>query len=542
MVAALLVLGVALRVAEFLEPSSLWGDETMLAISIASRTYGQLAEPLYFGQTAPLLYLWLERTAFELAGAHERVFRLVPFVGSVLSLGVFYAVARRMAAAGAATVALALVATSPVLVTYSGEGKPYATDFLTTTLLFLLALWWRGRPPNSRRWLALLGAGWLAILGSTPSIFVLASLVVAVWAGWTSEDRRRHTAALAAVATLWVAAFAALYLLLLGDVAANIYMQEFWERALLVPGPDLPGRFWEGLAAAAAPAGAALYPRLLTPIVLLLLAGGVVVLARGRRKPDALLLTLPLVFAFGASFLGRYPLHSRLLLYAVPGVAIACGIAVDAAAVRLAAWRAPIRPRFVVAALVLPLAIVGISVLTVPSPQYEAMAPIVAELNRRAAPEVPVYVFARNTPAWLFYTTDWDAPDLDVVQWVASRAGPEAVAHENGPTRGPRSAGEGAELVYTIGGRPVLLGVPSGSQVRARQGFVPARTDANWAANEAARIAAAAHPAAWLILSTYGESVLPECGEIVEALRHRGFSTTTVARVGTTVLARTARS
>jgi hypothetical protein len=539
--AALIVLGIALRVAEFTEPSSLWGDETMLAINIASRSYGELTGPLYFGQTAPILYLWLERLVFELAGSHERVFRLVPFVGSVLSLPAFHLLADRVARGRTAVVALALVAASPVLVTYSGEGKPYSTDFLVSVLVLLAAERWTCRVPGRRGMVILAFAGCAALLASTPAILVLLAAVAAAAVRRVARGCGPSLPALGAAAVLWTALFAVQYLLVLGDVATNAYMQEFWERTLLSPGPGFAARVWEGMSAGVAPAGAALYPPLLVPLFILLAGCGLARLVVSRRADFAVLFALPLLLAFGAALLGRYALHPRLLLFAVPAVVLLVAMGVNAVAVWTAGRLPLMRPRFVAAAFVLPFVIVGASVLTARSPQYEAMAPIVAELEKRADPQAPVYVFARNTPAWLFYTTRWEQPDLEALDWVASRAGPGGVAHENGPSRGVRPVGEGADLAYRVGGRPVLVGVPSGSQVRARQGFVPARTDSGWAANEAARIAAAARPDVWLVLSTYGEAVLPECGEIVDSLRQRGLEVRAVARVGTTVLARATR-
>ena len=61
-----IVAGVALRVVEYTRNRPLWLDEAMLGLNIASRSAGQLALPLDYDQSAPLLYLWLERLAVSM--------------------------------------------------------------------------------------------------------------------------------------------------------------------------------------------------------------------------------------------------------------------------------------------------------------------------------------------------------------------------------------------------------------------------------------------------------------------------------------------
>src|SRR5262245_24159027 len=70
-IVATLILGVAWRIVRYLCHFPIWGDEAMLLLNILDRDYAGLTEHLRFAQVAPLLFLWLEKTAILLFGASE---------------------------------------------------------------------------------------------------------------------------------------------------------------------------------------------------------------------------------------------------------------------------------------------------------------------------------------------------------------------------------------------------------------------------------------------------------------------------------------
>ena len=65
---ALLVLGVTLRVRQYLFDRSLWLDECLLALNIIRRSPSALLQPLDFHQQAPVGFLLLERLSVSLFG------------------------------------------------------------------------------------------------------------------------------------------------------------------------------------------------------------------------------------------------------------------------------------------------------------------------------------------------------------------------------------------------------------------------------------------------------------------------------------------
>ena len=69
--ALVFLVAIALRLRQYLYGRSLWVDEAFLALNIAERSFTELARPLGWDQTAPILFLWMERASVLLFGTHE---------------------------------------------------------------------------------------------------------------------------------------------------------------------------------------------------------------------------------------------------------------------------------------------------------------------------------------------------------------------------------------------------------------------------------------------------------------------------------------
>ena len=84
--AALMALGVILRLRPYLANRSLWIDEAFLVLNILERDFGRLLQPLDHLQAAPVGFLVLERLVVLLLGPRELALRLPPLLFSVGSL------------------------------------------------------------------------------------------------------------------------------------------------------------------------------------------------------------------------------------------------------------------------------------------------------------------------------------------------------------------------------------------------------------------------------------------------------------------------
>ncbi len=429
-------IGTALRLGEFAALTPLDIDEAMVGLNIAARGYAGLLQPLDYGQTAPVLFLWGAHLATRLAGVSELALRVLPFIAGVVLPWVTWKLATRLLEPRAAVLAAAFTACAPILVRYSSVAKPYAMDALVTVILVWLALDTANEPERARTWWRLLGAGAVALLASQPALFVLAGLTAAL----ALDPRVRRVLGwvwrLATGAALWSALFATLYFTWYRRVATDGYMRQFWAWSFLSPGsPSLVERLPLIARETLFPFFIGSRPHTFLVIVVLLALCGVGSVGLRRRWGlwATVLAVGPVVAALVASTVGGYPIAARLMIYAAPllmlimaqGVATGIGWVRHPAAAR-AAW----------VLVVVWLALMGEAAATRRRPAPDV--PSLVQLLRRASrPETPVYVLANALPMWAFYTTDWAAPDTG--RW--SGAGRGARAPKSSASRpGCRSA------------------------------------------------------------------------------------------------------
>ncbi len=128
-------LGVLVRIVQYLSNRSLWGDEINLALNIIERSYGELSQVLDNNQAAPLGFLWLEKLATQIWGNSEYALRLLPFIASIVSLGVFYRLVRQYSSTIAAPIAIALFACGRYTLYFATELKPYSSDVAIALIL-----------------------------------------------------------------------------------------------------------------------------------------------------------------------------------------------------------------------------------------------------------------------------------------------------------------------------------------------------------------------------------------------------------------------
>ena len=512
---------VVLRLLEYFRKDSLWGDEAMLALNIATRPFPDLARPLGYAQIAPVPFLWAERILTSLFGVNEWALRVLPLLAGLALCLIFLRIARRVVRPDEAIVALALVAFSSVLIRYSAEVKPYSLDALLSVGLIGSAAELLRSSDTRKSWVLTAGLGMVALLCSMGAVFVCLGIGTAL-AAQALRTRQWHLLPrLGLMALGWAALFGVTYLQLYQEGAGVPYMRSFWEGSFLLPGS---AHLLARVEVAVSELFWATYPGMallgLNGLTLLLLLLGTVTLWRRGQASDALLLLVPGVAPFAASALGLYPIAMRLLLFAAPLLLMltAVGVSSVSHAVSRASHRVP--THWVPALLLLPA--ITTAIASGLQERDQQMAPLLRRLAERWGSADAVYVFHRVVPAWLFYTTDWSSPDTRLLAWAMRVSGPGEIGHENGPSRGVRPAGEGEQLVYSLKDRRVLLGTSSGVQGRPVFGYNPRQADAGWATNEARRMHRAARPRIWMVLGNASHEGL-DLGDVLrDTLRKEG--------------------
>lgn len=329
------VLGLALRVAQYAHNRALWLDEAALALQIVYKTPMELLGPLGWHQNSPIAFLLTVKFVSLAVGTADWSLRLVPIFSGIASVFTFVLLARMVSRVDAdarlkpwtfealererwdiALVALAFFAVNKHLLYYSSELRHYSTDVLITSLLLLLTLWARDR--TSR--LYVLGvAGIVATWYSLASIFILGaiSLTRLIFRGMR-KDRR---------AAVWACALGAIWLISF-LVHLQIHSNNIAARGL---GPEialhnsmsfmpLPPTSFEDLKWFRQTVDLMFYiPAGLTYRGLgafAFLVGCVALWSRNRER--LVLLLLPFALALFASGLHRYPFRDRYILFLTP--------------------------------------------------------------------------------------------------------------------------------------------------------------------------------------------------------------------------------
>jgi hypothetical protein len=341
---AFLLLGAAARVLRYLLRFPLWEDECFVCVNILERDYAGLTQPLVYCQVAPILFLWLQKAIVDLLGPSEWTFRLLGFVASMASLGLFWQLARRLLTGTALLLAVAVFSVAYPGIRYAAEAKPYGTDLLMSLVLLVLAVeWWR-RPERTRYLWLLAAVAPLAIALAYPAVFIGGGVsLFCLWVLWRHGAARGWMPWLAYNALL-VGSFGGCFLLATGnqDTATGPEMRSCWDHAFPPLTRPLDLAMWmvrtHTSELFAYPVGGA---RGASTLSFLLFAGGLWLVRRSRAWPVALLCLSPLALNFLAAAAQRYPYggHVKLAHYLAP---ILCGlIGLGAAgAVALAARRA----------------------------------------------------------------------------------------------------------------------------------------------------------------------------------------------------------
>lgn len=311
------LLGIALRVREYLYDRSLWPDEVTVASDALQRSYGQLMHVNPNGQAAPIGWFWATKASAQVFGPHELALRLLPFIASVVSMLLFPYVGRRLVGRWAMPAALLMFATAPHLIYYAAEAKQYSSDVAALLVAIAVTLVISDRRPSLRlasAW-ALMGA--VLVWFSQPGILVVAACGLVLAARWVR--RPGWSSAIVLAAGLPAAVLAIDYVLLLRQQSKSSLLQNYWvagypPKPLQVP--SLARWLYHDVEDLLQDPGALHHPAL----ALLLGAMGLGLLAR-RRRTDiraVTLLMLPLVVAVTVAVVRLYPLRQRLALYLLP--------------------------------------------------------------------------------------------------------------------------------------------------------------------------------------------------------------------------------
>jgi hypothetical protein len=415
LLAAIALVGVALRVRQYAVGRSLWLDEASLGLNVRDQSFVDLlTDPLPGNQVAPAGFLAAVAVVTRTFGSSDQWLRLVPFLSGVVFVGLAWWFARlHLRTAAAKVVFVASCTWAPVLVYYGSELKQFGTDAMVT-LALLGAVEGRHRPHGRP---LLIGTGAVGLLLSHTSILVLAGVaLVLVVDAWPDRDWR----SLLPYGVAWGAVGGLVGLQMLSSRGAQ-GLDDFWGEGFAPRPTSGAGLEWYWESALGLVHLATRHRGIATQqqldewtglgnvVALLVVVASVVIVA--RCDPRRLLMPGGTVAAaIGLAAIDVYPFRGRLLIYLVPLVVFVVAVALDEIGPR---W--PAFASLVTVAAIVPLAVAAVDILTDPEDRFD----IVAALERVEADIEPgdfIALGPLSRPAFDFYERDFDLANSTVVE------------------------------------------------------------------------------------------------------------------------------
>ncbi len=428
MIAVIILIGVILRVRQYVVNRSLWIDEAMLALNIVDRSFAELTQPLDYGQGAPVGFLFLQKIIIQGLGNKDYILRLLPLIAGIVAIFLMYNVAKRYVGVRGVPVALGLFAVSVPLIYYTSEVKQYSTDVMSSLLLLFVAYNCLEVNSNLKQFTVLGFVGALSMWLSHPALFVMVGISLSLTLDLLMRRDWPKLSWLGGVLFFWLINFVVLYLISLRFLATNTILINYW-RDSFMPVPPWHNIAWFHEAFSAM----LTYPVGLTNVsigIALLFVGCVSLFF--RKWQLALILIMPFLTTLVASGLEKYPFSDRLLLFIVPIVFLLVAEGIE-------------RPRLILLKFN-PLIAFGVWIILVSLLLYkpiniaryhflypkmeEHIKPIMAYLSQNRQNTDTIYIYYGARPAFTYYALPFGFEDGDYIFGVFSRQDPDKYIQE----------------------------------------------------------------------------------------------------------------
>jgi hypothetical protein len=410
----LVVLGGIMRLRQYFDNRSLWGDESSLAVNIVERSFTGLTQQLGYHQAAPLGFLFIEKISIVLLWNADYILRLFPLLSGLISVYLMYRIAKdHFGRAG--MFALLMFSINTFLIFYSSELKQYSSDVMISLLLFHFATQCFKEGAGNRDFLFLGIVGMAAIWISHTSVFILAAIGLTL-AFETVLLRRKDLPRIFALGAAWLASFGLEYLIALQYTAADKYFQTFWARRFApLPPWRMDDAWWYIKTGYFFLFTIVTRSDLLTTyIVCGLLAIGVVSLFIKNWKL-ALSLILAFVVTLIASALKKYPLTYRFMLFLTPLALLFMAEGLGRIYSIIAKWQRGLALVFFAlpAVFLIWLSTVNaVFIFNYPQTNSE-IKPVIKYLAEHKQPDDIVYVYYGATPGFIYYAPFYNFGNLN---------------------------------------------------------------------------------------------------------------------------------
>ncbi len=413
--AGLILVGVVVRLRQYLVGRSLWLDEAMLALNLVGRSFGGLVRPLDYDQGAPLGFLFAEKLVITLLGKSEYAFRLIPLGAACLGLLLLYFWAKRLTGRLGLVFTLGIIGVSDYIVFYAATAKQYASDLTLALVLYLLAFRFFYTEAKRRDFVFLALGGMGALWFSHPALFTLGGIGLALLIQYAARKDRPRLVSTLVVGLLWGLNFGLLYLVQFRGLAANSALTGYWAEYFMPLPPWSNWAWFPGILTGLWINPLGLFEPRAVPMALFLV--GLVALFR-RHWQWSLTFVVSILLTLVASALREYPFGARMILFLMPGFALGVGEGLE--------WlcRQAARIKFPVIGWAVGVILLGFMLqrpvafawenFTAPK-MTEEIRPMMAYLENHYKPGDVIYVYPGAVPAFRFYAADYGFGPSDYV-------------------------------------------------------------------------------------------------------------------------------
>lgn len=397
-----ILIGIVLRLRQYLLNRSLWADEASLAFNLVTRSFGELTQLLDYHQAAPVGFLFIEKFFIIIFGNHDYVMRLFPLFASILGIYLLYRITR----ASFGTIGLFAVTMFSVswwLVHYSSELKQYTSDITVALLLVFLAGNCLKEKVRAKDFLILGIVGAIAIWISHPSVFIMVGIGLALVLEKFIRKEYVPWAWILGIGLGWLASFGLEYMVSLRHIVADGYLIKYW-RKNYAPWPPWSDKSWFIDTYYTFLFFAFHRSDNLMALITLSLAiiGSLSLLIRERKT--ALLVISPFIITVIVSMLQRYPLQNRFMLFLVPLVLLVMTEGFGGIYWLVARWKPKIAAVFTgLLVLAVLWQIVPITYEKAISGAKEDIRPVLEYVAENKEPDDTLYVFHSTDPAFHYY-------------------------------------------------------------------------------------------------------------------------------------------
>ncbi len=321
------IIGIILRIRQYIFARSLWFDELSLAHNFLNHDLlFLLTKPLDTGQSVPIGFVILSEIIGEIFNYSDLALRLFPFLAGIgiVILSVF--ASRFFISSIARFMFVWLMSTSPLLIYYSNEFKPYIIDVFFYLLLLIVFLNYRAQKIGIV-WVTIIGL--LAILFSYSAVIVLSAFGIAEFLLSIKENRNTSQKAIVLVSIIWFILFVFVYFGFSRKNSPMEYFHEYWKIRFAPISISIKSLqwYWNAILEFAnlgyhpeKPIGVKFFSGIIEPLNVLL----AVITCLGaffqykQHKKIAVINICILVVSVIISAFSLYPFGSRLNLYLIP--------------------------------------------------------------------------------------------------------------------------------------------------------------------------------------------------------------------------------